>query len=310
MSDCKQCGEYQSPDTVGFIFGCVLSGLVMILGSFFLWRYGGQNDVHCHGKSVKAQYNPFILIWRLIGFGFSIGVLSTMENVWSLSYFTIWNFILLCAYYLSGVLVSIVLVFAVHRLPSLDKDGKVDYIPCKATQKLLFVHQILGEIELPVSLMVTLMVWCYLYPASTEDDKAGWLTFSSISMHAVNFVLMLVDFLVSGWRINKMHFPLPAMWASLYLLWHLIGNQVWGLMCYPIMYTDKPIFIAWGIALLVLIEALFFGYYLISKKKDKMPCFRMELLEDEIPSAKLGDAPSTNAASAKSAADQNPAALV
>uniref|UniRef100_A0A7S2RQN5 Uncharacterized protein n=1 Tax=Mucochytrium quahogii TaxID=96639 RepID=A0A7S2RQN5_9STRA len=114
--------------------------------------------------------------------------------------------------------------------------------------------------------MVTLVVWAYLAPT---QGFATYATFTSLSQHAANCVIMFIDFLLAGYRFNPRHFPAILCWCGLYTCWHLIANAAYGMMAYPFFKTDNAMFIGWIVGLALLSVGLFFCYYGVSILKNK-----------------------------------------
>ena len=302
----------QNPATVGYIFGILMSLLIIIVGSVLIHKYGHKgNDAFKYASGPSQRWALPVLIWRVVVFLFSFVTLvgftfqgdaayPGQSRAWGLSYFTVWNWMLLNVYFAVGVAVSVVRTFMPERVPELVGDASVKAVEPARTRSLktLFTaHHLIGEVEVPASLFVALVVWCYLAPFS--GDFASWTTFSSVAQHAVNAITCHIDFWLAGWRFNKFHWPAPVMWVAIYMFWHLIANQVVGLMAYPIMYTNSPSFIAFSVGFALLIVLVFWAYYGLSLLKGRCCCFKRAALLD-IEAAKEGlpqaDSPQDSAA--------------
>jgi hypothetical protein len=223
--------EYvQNPATIGYIFGMCASVLILIVGSVLLHKYGHTgNDAFKYAPGPSQRWALLVLLWRVVVFVFSFVTLvgfafqgdPTMPGqapAWGLAYFTVWNFTLLNIYFLVGIAVSVVRTFFPERVPEVvgEHSFKASEPTRTRSLKVLFTaHHLIGEVEVPASLFVALVVWGYLAPFS--NDFASWTTFSSIAQHAVNAIVCHIDFWLSGWRINKFHWPAPVMWVAIYL---------------------------------------------------------------------------------------------
>jgi len=263
-------GDYQSTTSVGFIFGCIIGPLFIVLSLVYLYLKGSKgNDIYKNGT--PSNYPVIVLCWRVVACVFCIvtlGYTFAPGDVFSLSYFTVWNWILVVFYFIISTMVSVIRVFYPHTVET-----------STLSRVLLGIHQITGEVEFPMSWLVAAVVWLYLAP------NAGWTfftTYTSISQHAVNAVIMSIDFAVAGYGINPHHFPLVLIWPALYVCWHLIGNAAYGLICYPFMKTDDPIFIGWVFGLALACQAFFWSAYGFSiLKRNGCACRKATLPEED-----------------------------
>mmetsp|Transcript_9378 Transcript_9378/g.15297 ORF Transcript_9378/g.15297 Transcript_9378/m.15297 type:complete len:314 (+) Transcript_9378:151-1092(+) len=255
--------EYQTNDSAGFIFGAVVAP-VLVLGCVAWMVFRGERNNK--GFKYAESANPkLVLVWRAIAvvyIAFALGYTIDKGGVWVLAYFTIWSYMLVLVYFIVGTCVSVVRVFYPHLVPS-------SMPACQSPQHVRFMFstlQYIGAIEVSGSLMVAVVVWCYLAPFANPPWQ-GFVDYCSISEHALNAVFMFADFAVAGYLLNPNHWAIALAWPALYLCWHLAGNAAYGIMCYPFMKTDKTIFIAWVIALAVVSVLFFFAVYGLSVLK-------------------------------------------
>jgi len=254
--------NYQKVGTPGWIFGAILTPLV-ILGSSYILRKGTVNDAYIGGRS-RSKWPRVVLIWRLLVAIYCLivlgRVLSTLKYQcgWvRLNAFTVWNWIVVCIYFVLALSTSICEVFF--------RD--------KSFQKLHLALQVVAEIEIPSSLLVSAVVWGFLAPVSNWNSKL--FEFDEASMHISNALTMVIDFIIASYSINPRHVVFPLIWGALYLSFHLVMNFTVGIMAYSFLITDSIIYIPACIILLLLYVGFFYAAYGISLLKNKCPCCLM-----------------------------------
>jgi hypothetical protein len=262
--------DFQNANTVGFIVGMTLALVLVIQMVFVMWTKGGE-------KNDQFKYYPGTRFPRvLLAFRFAVVVFCMVtlgytfngdDSVWALSYFTVWNWLVVCMYFVVSLMVSIVRVFYPHLVPSITKYGS--FGPSEGERstfvKVLFTtQQILGELEVPCSVLVFIIVWAYLAPTL---GFSSFLVFTSVAQHIFNAIFMVTDFCFAGYRFNGRHFVISLGFGGMYVVWHLLGNLAYGVMAYPFMATDDPIFIGWVCGLAILMALMFFMFYGLSVLK-------------------------------------------
>jgi len=261
-------GDYQAQNTAGFIFGCVLAPALVLVGVPLTYAIGRKgNDKFKY--SLSSRVPKLLALWRLTCFVFGLVTLgyttsgTSGAHIWALSYFTTWNWLLICMYFAVGLAVSGFQVCAPEKVPVVASDADAARLAGaerpRAVRVIFTLHHLFGEVCVPSALLVFLVVWAYLMPYVNWQDAGA---FTNVAVHAMNVVMVNVDWALGAWRFNPKHFPLVGVWAGLYTCWHLIGNAAYGLMCYPFMQTDNSTsFILTSLALIVLITAFYFIYY-------------------------------------------------
>jgi len=266
--------EWQDRGTTGFIFGCVVVPLFFFGGIALLVALGRRgNDGYAYAPGLKGA--PAILVWRILVFGFCLSALGVdfkhSTTPWNLAYFTVWNWLIVNFYFFLGIMVSCVRVFKPQLVPQPDDHGTGS----RFTRLLFSTFHIVGEMEAPMATFVAIVVWAYLAP------NTGWeffLTYSSISQHLVNAVIMTTDFFLAGYLVNPAHVFVVIVLASAYTGWHMIANMTWGIMCYPFMATNLRLFPAVTIALVAMVVLIYYVYFGLSKLKTSHCCCAKEHL--------------------------------
>ena len=194
----------QNPATVGYIFGICMSLLIVIVGSVLIHKYGHKgNDAFKYAPGPSQRWALPVLIWRVVVFLFSFVTLvgftfqgdaayPGQSRAWGLSYFTVWNWMLLNVYFAVGVAVSVVRTFMPERVPRLVGDASaktVEPAPTRTLKTLFTAHHLIGEVEVPASLFVALVVWCYLVLTSAGGNRHEISGLSKSSRRGTKFCL-------------------------------------------------------------------------------------------------------------------------
>jgi len=277
--------DFQDANSVGFIVGMTLALLLVVQMFVVMWTKGGEkNDQFKYFPGTRFprillafRFAAVVFCMVTLGYTFNQG----SDSVWSLSYFTVWNWLVVCMYFVVSLMVSIVRVFYPALVPRISQYGS--YGPSEGERsgfvKVLFTtQQILGELEVPTSVLVFIIVWAYLAPTA---GFSSFLVFTSVAQHIFNAVLMITDFFFAGYRFNGRHFVVALGFGGMYVVWHLLGNLAYGIMAYPFMASDDTIFIAWVIGLAALMALMFFMFYGFSVLKTKHRNKRLAKVENE-----------------------------
>eukprot|EP00659_Diplonema_papillatum_P017109 gene17109-26252_t len=276
--------DFQSTSSAGFWFAAVAAP-VFIVASLVYLRLKGVvgNDKYLNTARRSRRCEVAVLAWRVAVTAFVLVQVFafSFDDEWDLAFFTLWNFLILALYFVFGTAVSCMNVrmapdevIAVNYRRSLPN---VEYTPPAAKEPTAsspstvhrcfsVTHQVLGEVELPTAVFLSVVVWAYLAPSETFSD---WTDYNSIVHHAFNSVFMVTDFLVGGYGINPHHFPVVIVLTSLYTIWHLIGNAEYGIIAYEFFKTDDDAFIPTLLGLLAGVVVAYFLMFGMSRLKQK-----------------------------------------
>ena len=170
--------------------------------------------------TVCAAVSPMLLLClRGIIFVYCLVILvwSTLEQgIGCLKYFTVWNFIALTTFFGLGTALS----FSSHGWQP----------PCGEHHKAAAAHQVLLTVELPMSCLVTFVVWLVLYPVEYGEDAAYAqqqdFNLASFTMHAVNVIVMLLEFCLDGLHIEPQHLGIVVTWSLTYAVFNPL-QAIW-----------------------------------------------------------------------------------
>jgi hypothetical protein len=240
---------------------------------------GSNEDFVFHARSVERRVPGAALLFRLACLVIGLcGLAFTYEDTSSgseLRYYTNWNFILVVAYF---AVASVLSAWQFGR-PASALVGNGHWFRLNVALKLL------GEIEVPNSLLVTLVYWIVLYTPGT--DKSAW-EFMNVALHLMNTLMMFTDFLfIASYRFNPKFCVAPLALAAAYVIATLIWSQAAGFIAYSFLNTDCTFYIVWVIGLAILMLLLFFFFYAVGRLK-----VRFILGGDETAKAPQGTAPS------------------
>lgn len=157
-------------------------------------------------RGIIFVYCLVILVWS-----------SFEQGIGCLKYFTVWNFIALTAFFGLGTALS----FSSHGWRP----------PCGVSHhKAAAAHQVLLTVELPMSCLVTFVVWLVLYPVEYGEDAAYALqqdfNLASFTMHAVNVMVMLLEFCLDGLRVEPQHLGIVVTWSLTYAVFNPL-QAIW-----------------------------------------------------------------------------------
>jgi hypothetical protein len=253
-----------SSTSPGFIFGCVVGPLLLVVCLAVMaiqpCRGPGSNEGFVfHARSVERRVPGAALLFRVACLVIALcGLAYTYEdtnNASELRYYTNWNFILVASY------------FAVASVLSAWQFGRPESAVASNGHwfRLNVALKLLGEIEVPNSLLVTLVYWIVLYAPGT--DTSSWL-FTNVALHLMNTLMMFTDFVfIASYRFNPKFCVAPLALAAAYVIATLIWSQAAGFIAYSFLNTDCTAYIVWVIGLAILILLLFFFFYAIGRLK-------------------------------------------
>lgn len=174
------------------------------------------------------------------------------EGAVALKFFTVWNYCLLWVLFAIGSLVSIRNSSQNTEVSTLDK---------------IFV--VLVEVELPVSLMVTVVFWTVLFPEERPHQNTTWRWFDNISEHVFNFVLILFEFLSNRILLYPERWSFAICWTCLYALFALTYDKIQndGTYIYPFLDSSSPHSIPWFLGICILVLAVHYMMCILSSLK-------------------------------------------
>ena len=96
------------------------------------------------------------------------------------------------------------------------------------TPSPLVTHQVLLELNLPMSVLIAVVVWLVIYPndaaiAERTGDTTELrrdLSLTSLSMHGANVLFMSLEFFLDALLVAPRHLGLVVSWAMLYGLFN------------------------------------------------------------------------------------------
>jgi hypothetical protein len=291
-----------SSTSAGFIFGCVFGTLLLVVCLAVLaiqpCRGPGSNeDFVFHARSVERRvpgpaltFRVACLVVALCGLAYTYNGSFGPNIASQLRYYTNWNFILVSSY------------FAVASVLSAWLFGRPDSAVASNGHwfRLNVALKLLGEIEVPNSLLVTLVYWIVLYNPGT--DATSW-DFTNVVTHLMNALMIFTDFFfIASYRFNPKFCVAPLALAAFYVIATLIWSQAAGFVAYSFLNTDCTAYIVWIIGLAILILLLFFGFYAVGLLKLRF------ILGDDVrakmePSDAAGELGAANAPGEHTAAD-------
>ena len=221
--------DWARPASFAYIGSCFLAGT-----GHFIWQhrkagfraYAGSGAVRRASASSIWQVGPgTLLAFRMSVFVISFYTLlqSTFyEGPPCLRFFTVWNFIALVIFFALGTALS---------CSCCREIALVRATPSRSHRIAAAAHHLLLEVQLPMAAMITLVVWLVLYPYDAEHDPSlywysRYTNLTSLTMHGMNLVFMLLEFGLDALHLEPGHFGLVLGWGMLYALFN--GLQVRG----------------------------------------------------------------------------------
>ena len=266
--------EYQSKKSLGFIFGIIITPLLLMIFSWCLYRYGFVNNMEARDGTQMRR--PVILfIFRLGVLGFSIFTLICVlivqeNNLECLSYLSTWNLALAMEYFAMGVILS-------HKQYVSDKPLNEFVEPMSTHEKRLkTAHQIIGEIALPCAWMVLSVLWG-VAPPPPPKTIFGW--YVDILCHIFTACVLTVDFIFADYLVNPIHVSAFFIWTLIYLLCQLILGVACGFVAYDFLITNNKAYVGYYFAIFG-IEVVFFWFLMgLSYLKSRGICCNLGIRE-------------------------------
>jgi len=234
---------------IGCIFGLVRSSQEM-------WNFPRSKT----WLPVWSSVPPLALfIFRTIAFLYNLSVQIGgffVFDIGQLQYFTIWNYCLLVLFFGMGAVVSGLACFA--------KSNPDD--PPNLFHKFFIVTY---QICLTLVVIVDTVLWGILYPLAkkaNEDHPGSFdmyiiLNFFSYNQHGINFVWLLIEFLLNDLPFFPVHVFCVLLWAACYAIFAWIFNSFTDWWAYPFLETRVPESPLWYIGLLAIHVIIFFVWY-------------------------------------------------
>jgi len=251
--------------------------------------------VNNHNQNTGYQIDRFVLVtphsklaspkalrfFRVIAFLWCVFILvhTSMELGWYhiISYYTMWNFILLTIYFGLAALLSlppksssiVMSSFAEPPTPN-EMFGSVDDVSRHILSKHEKAVLVLAQVCFPMSWLVTTLTWGLLLPwgLATNGDLSSLLNFISYNTHILNAVLMTVDFALTPIPYYAYCVCFLFMWGSFYAFQEWLSFYVGGNpYSYPFLATDTWLTLFWYPALFLAHAAFFFLARFVSNWK-------------------------------------------
>ena len=158
------------------------------------------------------------------------------------------------------------------NVPSVDDDddnvdGDVtmsteDVDGLRAYSKVVWV---LFEMSLVVSFLVTLMFWVFVMQPE-RAFRSHTRGFRSVNEHAINFLLLLIDFSFHRMPVRVLHMVYPVTFALIYMTFNLVYTFVTKQPVYSILdWIHHPAagvgYVCMAIGLLVLGQIMFYALH-------------------------------------------------
>lgn len=194
-----------------------LGVLLLVAAGHFAWQhlrsgwreYAGAGAVlRATALSTRRAGPGALLAFRAVVFVtmfYTLLQTSFAEGPLCLRFFTVWNFGALVIFFALGCALSC----------SCCVDAALMRATPRPSHRLAAaVHHLLLEVQLPMSFMITAVVWLVLYPYDAAiDDSASaiywkYANLSSLTMHGANFLVMLLEFALDALHIEPAHFGL------------------------------------------------------------------------------------------------------
>lgn len=244
-----------------------------------------------HPNTILPDYPIIGLIYRLgiLAFGAAIIIRQLIGSKGtSLYFFTVWNFGLICLYFLLATFNSIHgmiternaksgdLVVKSEATPEDKKSNPVSVAPANFFQ---LAQYIVLEVELPGALLVDVITWAVLFPAYGR----GLLNETSFIQHISNLFILSFDFVFfTRFSFAPFHVMLFLIWIAVYALFQVIQISLGGCPAYFFLDLSQPFTIVWFIGVL-LISMLF--YFIVAVISWKCSCClgKRYHVDDDIP---------------------------
>ena len=231
----------------------VISGgfVLFVVGAFILCR---KLKAPPGLPPLTSRASKVLLVWRALCLGWFVAILALQWQdmlspdfpkhhslpLQDLLFFTIWN------YYLQSVYWVFALVSSVAELRGWGE---------RSPAWLRTVVHCLFEVALPLSWLVTIVLWGILLPADLmKYHVCHECNFFSYNQHAVNTIVLLVEFGLNDLVVTWRHVGLAVIWSVTYCVFSWVVHAATdpGFWPYFFLQLNTPMAIVWYPALLLL----------------------------------------------------------
>eukprot|EP00042_Codosiga_hollandica_P038328 m.311453 g.311453 ORF g.311453 m.311453 type:complete len:281 (-) comp55361_c1_seq1:271-1113(-) len=197
-------------------------------------------------RGVLFIYCLFILVFSYI---FAVGT--------SFRFYTFWNFSLLTLYFLLSSIHSLL----AHRNRAVYQQV-VDYHTGTPFMRFFACSTwTLFQMMATTVFLVDTVLWLILYPlATTPDELATVLNFSSYNVHGANVVFLLMELFLNKQLFNAAHSVFIVILPLAYGVFQWIYYAEGGDWVYPFMATDTSSAAGWYVSIL----ALHLGFFCVA----------------------------------------------
>lgn len=217
------------------VLGAELAAIVAVSTALsYRWRHGSQHASLRLVATPFAKLRPrvsqranafYLLAFRLGCAALWIGVmlhaqLGERAGSYTYLFFTTWNYVLQIAYWLLSAAAGI-------RILSKPFWAVLE---TRAERALARTVWALFSVCLPSSIMVTVVLWGVLLPATLRSgDPAGIasvLGFTSFMQHLVNTLLLFTDFSVNCMLVDASTLALVVYWNVAYVVFEWLAHSM------------------------------------------------------------------------------------
>lgn len=208
-------------------------------------------------------------------------------------FYTSWNFIAQGVYFA----VAAKRTFAAHQR---SRDGYTALLEPsvrvrREPLKWLTLELVL-DVCLATSILISTIVWTILYPYAVKLHRPETvLNPVSYCQHALNVVVLQIDFFCTQHRVSLRALPLIIAWPSVYTVftWIVHGAIAQGFWPYPFLEVNTPYAPLWYGGLLAAHVLGLVAVYTLSQCKTTSPCSNAEAVErdEEVALDAVGGSP-------------------
>lgn len=252
-------------ETPAYVFASffVVLFLMTVATAFFQHRRNKQTNSADLVMDCQRSYVPYrtsVSPMALTALRLTVALFYTGMQIWQydvygwgelMRMYTLWNFHLIIVYMYWGAIIGLM----AWRDPESQKG------PAKWYHK---AHFVMFVIELPVSLIVCLVTWGFIYPlAKSANQEWALENFGSYNQHFMNMVWMLTDASLNGYMIKSWDVLWCFKWAIAYATFHGLYMLIRASMnlahcpSYPFLHMQDIGVVIWLFGLLLL-HYLFF----------------------------------------------------
>lgn len=131
------------------------------------------------------------------------------------------------------------------------------------------------DVCLATSILISVVVWTILYPYAVKLHRPeSVLNLVSYCQHALNVVVLQIDFFCTRHHVSLQALPLMVAWTSIYTVftWVLHGTIAKGFWPYPFLELDTPYAPLWYGGLLAAHVLGLLAVYALSRFKTSSAC--------------------------------------